>query len=150
MKWQLKFSFIGLTFLAVACVQRPPLQEGAMLARRVDDARVPDARMHYDQVVILDRSLQNEKAGKLAIESQGSRRNPTGTLKVITQLRNRTDFLQTIEARVSFYDAGYAPIDMTTAWNRIVLDANGFGVFEDNSTLTSDVAHYLLEIREAR
>ena len=74
--------------------------------------------------MVLDRSLPGAKAGKIAVESQGSRRTPTGTLKVIAQLRNRTDFTQVIEARVSFYDSGYAPVDRASAWNCIVLDAN--------------------------
>lgn len=134
--------------LLVGCAQ--PFTEGARLAQRVDDKLAPDARMQYDQVVVLDRSLQGVKAGKIAVESQGSRRTPTGTLKVIAQLRNRTDFTQVIEARVSFYDNGYAPVDKTSAWQRVVLDANGVGVYEGSSTLTAQVAHYLVEIREAR
>ncbi len=135
--------------LLAGCAHEP-FTEGAQVARRVDDAMAPDARIQYDQVVILDRSLQGTKAGKIAVESQGARRNPTGTLRVIAQLRNRTEFRQAIEARVSFYDAGYAPIDRTSAWNRIFLDGNGVGVFEESSTLTSQVAHYLVELREAR
>jgi hypothetical protein len=124
--------------------------EGAKVARRVDDAAAPDARIHYDQVVILDSSLQNNKTGKLAVESQGARRTPTGTLKVIAQLRNRTDHRQIIEARTSFFDAGHAPVEKASAWSRVVLDANGIGVYEESSTLTSQVAHYLVEVREAR
>lgn len=135
--------------LLAACAQ-PQFTEGAKVARRVDDAAAPDARMQYDQVIILDRSLQSDKAGKIAVESQGARRTPTGTLRVIAQLRNRTDFRQAIEARVSFYDSGYAPIDKTSAWRRIHLDANGVAVYEGLSTLSVEVAHYLVEVREAR
>lgn len=151
----MKTSLIALAVAALSsallagCAQ-PQFTEGAKLAQRVDDKLAPDARIQYDQVVILDRSLQGTKAGKIAVESQGSRRTPTGTLKVIAQLRNRTDFTQVIEARVSFYDSGYAPVDRASAWNRIVLDANGVGVYEGSSTLTSQVAHYLVEVREAR
>ncbi len=140
---------LGAALVMAGCAN-PPFTEGAKVARRVDDQSAPDARMQYDQVVILDRSLQSDKAGRIAVESQGARRNPTGTLRVIAQLRNRTDFRQAIEARVSFYDSGYAPIDRTSAWNRIILDGNSVGVFEESSTLTGQVAHYLVEIREAR
>ena len=148
----MKKSLIVLAAAAtlVGCGATIPLEEGARQARRVEDSIAPDAKIHYDQVVILDRSLQGTKVGKLAVESHGARRNETGTLKVIAQLRNRTDHRQAIEARVSFYDAGRVPIDRTSAWNRILLDANGVGVFEESSTLTSQVAHYLVEIREAR
>lgn len=147
----MKFRWIALgALLALTGCAAPEFTEGARLAQRVDDAAAPDARMHYNQVVILDRRLQGTKAGKLAVESQGARRTPTGTLEVVAQLRNRTDYMQAIEARVSFYDAGYAPVDKTSAWNRIMLDANGVGVFKESSTLTAQVAHYLVEIREAR
>ncbi len=145
----LSLAALALAALLAGCAQ-PQFTEGAKLAQRVDDKLAPDARMQYDQVVILDRSLQGVKAGKIAVESQGSRRTPTGTLKVIAQLRNRTDFTQAIEARVSFYDSGYAPVDKTSAWQRVVLDANGVGVYEGSSTLAAQVAHYLVEIREAR
>ncbi len=140
---------LALSALLGACAQTP-FEEGAKLARRVDDAAAPDARMHYNQVVILDRSLQGSKAGKIAVESQGARRTPTGTLKVIAQLRNRTDFTQVIEARVSFFDAANVPVEKASAWSRVVLDANGTGVYEGSSVLTAQVAHYLVEVREAR
>lgn len=138
-----------LSALLAACAQQP-FAEGAKRAQRVDDAAAPDARIHYDQVVILDRSLQGTRAGKIAVESQGARRTPTGTLKVIAQLRNRTDFTQVLEARVSFFDAGHVPVEKASAWQRVVLDANGIGVYEGSSVQTAQVAHYLVEIREAR
>ena len=47
--------------LLAGCVA-PPLEEGAKVARRVDDAVAPDARIHYDQVVILDRTLRADAA----------------------------------------------------------------------------------------
>jgi hypothetical protein len=147
----MKLATLALALAAVltGCAQ-PQFTEGAKLGQRVDDKAAPDARIQYDQVVILDRSLQGVKAGKIAVESQGSRRTPTGTLKVIAQLRNRTDFTQIVEARVSFFDAGNVPIEKASAWNRIVLDANGIGVYEGSSIQTAQVAHYLVEIREAR
>lgn len=135
--------------LLAGCVA-PPLAEGAKVARRVDDPIAPDARIHYDQVVILDRALQNDRTGKLAVERQGARRNPTGTVKVIAQFRNRTDYTQAIEARVSFFDAELVQVEKPSAWSRLILTPNGTGTYEESSTLTSDVAHYLVEVREAR
>lgn len=141
--------FCAGAVLLVGCAQQP-LAEGAKVARRVDDPIAPDARIQYDQVVILDRSLQNDRTGKLAVERQGARRNPTGTVKVIAQFRNRTDFNQAIEARVSFFDNEYVPVEKPSAWSRILLSPNGTGTYEESSTMTSDVAHYLVEVREAR
>lgn len=143
------FLWCASAVLLAGCVTQP-LAEGAKVARRVDDPIAPDARIQYDQVVILDRSLQNDRAGKLAVERQGARRNPTGTVRVIAQFRNRTDFTQAIEARVSFFDAEFVPVEKASAWSRIILAPNGTGVYEENSVMTSDVAHYLVEVREAR
>ena len=139
-----------LTAALLAACAAQPLPEGAKVARRVDDAIAPDARVHYDQVVILDRTLQNDRAGKLAVERQGTRRTPTGTVRVIAQFRNRTDFPQALEARVSFFDTQLVPVEKTSAWSRVLLSPNGTGVYEESSTATSDVAHYLVEVREAR
>ena len=134
--------------LLAAC--QSPSPEGAQLAVRVDDARAPNARVMYDQVVILDKALQSAKAGKLAIESQGTRRTATGTLNVIVQVRNRTDFPQVIEARTSFFDGGFAPTENASGWNRIHLDPNGIATYQESSLGTANVAHYYVEIREAR
>jgi hypothetical protein len=134
--------------LLAAC-QTPP-SEGPQLGVRVDDANAPTARVMYDQVVILDKSLQSAKAGKLAIESQGTRRTATGTLNVIVQIRNRTDFPQVIEARTSYFDAGFAPTENPSGWNRVHLPPNGVGSYQESSMGAANVAHYYVEIREAR
>lgn len=141
--------FLALAALLAGCMTQP-LEEGAKVARRVDDPIAPDARIHYDQVVILDRTLQNDRAGKLAVERQGARRTATGTVLVTAQFRNRTDYTQAIEARVSFFDTGKVPVEKVSAWSRVILPPNGTGVYEERSTRTSEVAHYLVEVREAR
>ena len=104
----------------------------------------------HDQVVILDKSLQSAKAGKIAIESQGARRNATGTLSVIVQIRNRTDFPQVIEARTSFFDSALAPSEKASGWTRVHLDPNGIGSYQESSLGAASVAHYYVEVREAR
>jgi hypothetical protein len=134
--------------LLVAC--QTPSHEGAQLGVRVDDARAPTARVMYDQVVILDKTLQSANAGKIAIETQGNRRTATGTLNVIVQVRNRTDFPQAIEARTSFFDQGFAPTENPSAWNRLQLPPNGIATYQESSMGSANVAHYYVEIREAR
>jgi hypothetical protein len=134
--------------LLAAC--QTPIQEGAQLGVRVDDSRAANARVMYDQVVIIDKSLQSAKAGKLAIETQGTRRTATGTLNVVVQVRNRTDFPQVIEARTSFFDGGFAPTENPSGWNRVHLPPNGVATYQENSLGTANVAHYYVEIREAR
>lgn len=117
---------------------------------RVQDSLAPNARIQYDQVVILDKALQNSQAGKIAVEQQGARRNATGTLKVIAVLRNRTDLPQVLEARTSFFDSGYAPAEKPSAWTRIHMEPNGIGSYEESSLGVQSVAHYYVEIRESR
>jgi hypothetical protein len=134
--------------LLAAC--QSPSPEGAQLGVRVDDAKAPNARVQYDQVAIIDKTLQSAKAGKIAIETQGTRRTATGTLNVIVQVRNRTDFPQVIEARTSFFDAGFAPTENPSGWNRLHLPPNGVAAYQENSIGTANVAHYYVEIREAR
>ena len=124
--------------------------EGAQLGARVNDAMAPTATVMYDQVVIIDKVLQNTKNGKIAIERQGARRNPTGTLNVIVQIRNRTDYPQVIEARTSFFDKGFAPTEKPSAWTRVHLDGNGIGSYQESSIGAAQVAHYYVEVREAR
>ena len=134
---------LGFVSLLAGC----QFNEGAMVGQRVDDATAPNARIHYDQVVILDRYLQSDSQGRIAVESQGARRNPTGTLRVIAQLRNRTDNDLKIQARVSFFDAGYAPLGQPSTWQMVMMPPNGIGKYEESSLESAEVAHYLVEIK---
>lgn len=134
--------------LLSAC--QTPSQEGAQMGVRVNDVNAPNARIMFDQVVIIDKALQSSRAGKIAIESQGTRRTATGTLNVIVQLRNRTDYPQVVEARVSFFDSGFAPTEKQSGWSKVHLDPNGIGSYQESSLGSATVAHYYVEIREAR
>lgn len=125
-------------------------EEGAQPGVRVADRMAPTAGILYDQVVILDKQLQNARSGRIAVESQGARRNATGTLNVIVQVRNRTDYPQTIEARTSFFDSNFAPLEKASGWSRVHLEPNGIGTYQESSLGAASVAHYYVEVREAR
>lgn len=142
-------TFAAAAMLALAGCQAP-YQEGASMGVRVNDANAPNARIQYDQVVILDKSLQDSRAGKIAVEGQGARRSPTGALNVIVQLRNRTDFPQVVEGRTTYFDSGFAPAEKASAWQRVHLEPNGIGAYQETSMGTANVAHYYVELREAR
>lgn len=146
----MKLIVAGVAALALLAGCQTPYQEGAQMGVRVNDQMAPNARIQYDQVVILDKSLQNSKAGKIAVEQQGARRTPTGTLKVVTMLRNRTDFPQVLEARASFFDSSFAPTEKPSAWTRIHMEPNGVASYEESSMGAQNVAHYLVEVRETR
>ena len=64
-------------------------------------------------------------------------------------IRNRTDFVQQIEARTQYFDTVGVPVEEPTAWTRLTLDPNSIRAYKELSTHTSDVAHYYVEIREA-
>lgn len=146
----MKLVAAGVAAVVLLAGCQAPYQEGAQMGLRVNDQMAPNARIQYDQVVILDKVLQNSKSGKIAVEQQGARRNPTGTLKVIAMLRNRTDFPQVLEARTSYFDNGFAPTEKPSAWTRIHMEPNGTASYEESSMAAQTVAHYLVEVREAR
>jgi hypothetical protein len=145
-----KLALGACAMLMLAACQTPPNPEGAQMGVRVNDASAPNARIQYDQVVIIDKVLQNSQTGKIAIETQGARRSATGTLNVIVQLRNRTDYKQVLEARTSYFDAGFAPTEKPSAWHRIHMDPNGIASYQESSMGAANVAHYYVEVREAR
>ena len=142
-----RVAFVAMATLALgACA----VDEGASPGVRVDDSRAPNATVQYDRVVILDDALQNRRGGKIAIESNGSRRSPTGTVEAFAVIRNRTDYPLQIEARVQFFDADKVPVEGPTAWQRVYLEANSVNSYKEASTRVHDVAHFLIEIREGR
>lgn len=137
---------LALTLGLGACAKS---YEGPSPGVRVEDPNAPNARLNLDRVVILDKELQDARAGKLAIESQGARRTGTGTIEVFAVIRNRTDFPQQIEARTSFFDGQGVPLEGPSAWQRIHLQPNSITNYKELSSRT-DVAHYYVEIREGR
>lgn len=145
-----RFTLMAVTATLLAGCQVPPVTEGPAPGIRVLDDRAPNARLNLDTVVILDKSLQTGKVGKLAVERSLGRRTATQTLEVIAVIRNRTDYPQQIEGRTQFYDAAGVPIEGPTAWQRLILDPQSINTYREFSTRTADVAHYYVEIREAR
>ncbi len=87
--------------------------EGPRPGVRISDDRAPNQRLNLDTVVILDKSLQDRKSGKLAIENSGARRTAAGTVEAYAVIRNRTDFPLQIEGRTQFFD------DSVCRWGRL-------------------------------
>src|SRR5690606_34052758 len=84
--------------------------EGPRPGVRISDDRAPNQRLNLDTVVILDKSLQDRKSGKLAIENSGARRTAAGTVEAYAVIRNRTDFPLQIEGRTQFFDSLGLPL----------------------------------------
>jgi len=105
---------------------------------------------------IIDKTLQRtdvlkngdvSRSGKLAVEGAGQKVTPTRTREVWATLRNLTDYPQSIEARVTWFDAHKTPVDGPSSWTRIHLPQNGAETFRQKSIdINSDA--FFVEIRE--
>lgn len=140
---------LGALLLSGAACQEKRYYEGAQQGVRIDDSRAPDATMRMDTVMVIDRNLQTEKQSRIAIERYGATSTPTGTMKVFVSIRNRTTYPQQLEARVQFFDSNQIPVEGPSAWERIYMDPQSIGSYVVNSA-RADVAHYIVEIQEAR
>lgn len=130
--------------------------EGAMVAQRIDSPHAPNAKIHLNQVVILDRDLQNipgettRKAGKITVERHGASRGPTGALDVYATFRNRTDYPLQLECRTQFFGTQEEPVEGASAWQRVMLPPLGVESFKGSSKAAGNVAFYYVEVREGR
>lgn len=140
------------------------IEEGPFPGMKADSPSPYSAGIRMNSVAILDRELQNwyvyektligsvehGKKGKIAVESTGARRSPTGTVEAWAVLRNRTDYNLQLEGRVQFFDKNKAPVEGPTAWQRVFLPANAVSNYKELSTNVMDVGFYYIEIREGR
>jgi hypothetical protein len=129
--------------------------EGAMVAQKIDSPYAPNATIHLNQVVILDRELQEvpgqrNKAGKITVERHGGVRQTTGAMEVYATFRNRTDFPLQLECRTQFFGAQQEPVEGASAWQRISLPPLGVETYRGLSLGFNNIAAYYVEVREAR
>lgn len=144
-------SVAAIAALASGCQTGQIIEEGAAPGLRVDDPAAPYARPQMNTVVILDQELQAINGpGKIAVESTGARRTPTGTLEVWALIRNRTDHPLQLEGRTNFFDSQQAPIDQPTAWKRFYLPPLAVATYKGQSTLIHGIQYYMVELREGR
>lgn len=106
----------------------------------------PNTQVRLNNVSILDDAIAN----KIAVQGSGAKRTQTGTLKVWTQLRNRTDYPLQIEGRVQFFDAERTPVEGPTAWQRVHLQPNSITTYKEISAKLHEPKYYFIEIREGR
>ena len=141
MLWLRFLALVPLLILSGACT-RTIIREGTVPPVHVEGA---DTGVRFNNASITDPSLR----GKVAIQNTGSSRSATGTAQVWVQIRNRTDYAMQLEARTQFYDSHKAPIGKPSGWQRVVLSPNTIQTYRENSVST-DVSHYFVEIREGR
>lgn len=142
--------------LALAGGCQSPTYEGAMVAQKIDSPHAPNARIQLNQVVILDRELQDvpgpiaRKAGKITVERHGGVRAATGGMEVYATFRNRTNHPLQLECRTQFFGSQEEPVEGGSAWQRVMLPPLGVETFRGRSLGTNNIAFYYVEVREGR
>lgn len=106
----------------------------------------PLLEMPLNSVSITDFNVIN----KLFVRSVGAQRNPTGTVKVHSQIVNCTDYPLNVEARIQFYDQGQAPSEPVSAWKRLSFAPRTSNTYSENSIGAKNVQYYMVELRETR
>ena len=87
---------------------------------------------------------------KVTVEQNESHRTPTGTMEVLTILRNHTNFPLQIEGRSQFYDRNQSPVENMSAWQRVQLPPKSIGTYKTVSNKRDEVEFFYIEIREGR
>jgi len=145
------------------------VREGAAAGQQVRDERAPNARIRYNQAVILSDGLQVKdtkkynwpiswfkptpeqgNVGRIAVEEQGTRRLPMGNLQVNVVIRNRDNDDVIVQARSQFFDSQKFPVEAPTAWRNLNIPANGVLTYQENSLKSENIEYYYVEIREQK
>ena len=139
----MKILIIAMTFLLSSCsLFEFTSTEGPKSPRNVP---TQNTQIRYNNVAILDKSLEH----KIAVQGSRWERTVTNNVKVMTTLRNRTDYNQIIELRVQFYDADSVSIGEPSAWKKFYLSPNEIKTWSEFSTM-QNLHSYYIELREGR
>lgn len=106
----------------------------------------PLMEMPLNSVSITDFNVIN----KLYVRSVTAQRTPTGTVKVISQIINCTDYPLNVEGRTQFYDQAQAPSEPVSGWKRLNLAPRTSNTYAESSIGTKNVQYYMVEVRETR
>ena len=106
----------------------------------------PLLEMPLNSVSITDYTVIN----KLFLRTVVAQRTPTGTVKVVSQIVNCTDYPLNVEARTQFYDQAQAPSEPVSAWKRLNLAPRTLNTYSENSIGTRNVQFYMVELKETR
>ncbi len=106
----------------------------------------PLLEMPLNSVSITDFNVMN----KLFVRTVTAQRTSTGTVKVISQVINCTDYPLNIEGRTQFYDQNQAPSEPVSAWKRLNLAPRTSNTYLETSIGTKNVQYYMVEVRETR
>lgn len=106
----------------------------------------PLIEMPLNSVNTTDFNVMN----KLFIRQVRAQRTATGTVAVAATVVNCTDYPLNIEARTQFLDNAQAASEPVSAWKRVHLQPRTYNTYGENSIGTSQVQHYMVELKETR
>lgn len=159
--------FAGLFFVGCAttdpCVnilQAKPLEPGIPM----NSVTIIDTSLYYEMVgatycdgvriapTTAEAAAQQNSVAryKVTVEQTDSSRSPTGTMEVLTILRNHTNFPLQIEGRTQFFDRNKFPVEDMSPWQRVQLPPKSIGTYKTVSTKRDEVEFFYIEIREGR
>lgn len=131
---------------AFANDEAPQCNMGAITEHRtIPAASGPVSQVPDDSVSMIDAGITR----KVFVHDPIAKRSPTGTMEVLAQISNCTEFPLQIEARTQFFDAGRIPSEPVSAWQRVFLSPHSDGTYREFSVGT-DVQTYLVEVREGK
>lgn len=143
---------LGFVLANAGCMQ--PSTEGAAPGQKIENAAFPNATIHLNQVVFLDREIQGDassnRASKVAVEQQGLSQTEGGTYSVYAVFRNRTQAALQLECRVQFFGKDQEPVEGPSSWQRVFLPPLGVGNYRESSLGLNNRAYYYIEVREGR
>lgn len=106
----------------------------------------PLLEMPLNSVSITDFNVIN----KLFVRQVSAQRTPTGTVKMVSQIINCTDYPLNVEARTQFYDQAQVPSEPVSGWRRLNFAPRTSNTYAENSIGTKNVQYYMVELRETR
>lgn len=123
----------------IGAARRAQAPAGPALVANVPRAMTP---------VSLDAVQMNDRVWKkVVVEGLFARRTPTNTLEVMARLVNCTKDPLVVEVRSSFLDPMQAPAEPTSVWRVVHIAPLSMATYQERSTATDAVAHYLIELR---
>jgi hypothetical protein len=144
---------LGLVVASTGCYQQP-FTEGAAPGEKIQSTAAPNATIHLNQVVFLDRDLQgnedSHRASKVAVEQQGIAQTAGGTYNVYAIFRNRTEFPLQLECRVQFFGKSQEPVEGPSSWQRVFLPPLGVANYSESSMGVDNRTYYYIEVREGQ
>lgn len=87
---------------------------------------------------------------KLHVRAIDVQRTGTGTVEVLAQVVNCTDFPQNAEARTQFFDGAQVPSESASAWKRLHLPPHTTVAYQELSIGAKSVEGYMIEMRETK